>query len=118
LRRVLGAIFPEQSRSHFIEQALDPAPILQGAFEDGDHRHRDIEAAPATFFRVAEQVVGVLVAAGADRAMGSDAGLINLGQGPFEGGPAPQELVPKLRLNRRKTLFWLHKEEDSTYVCI
>jgi hypothetical protein len=114
LRRILGAIFPQQSRSHFIEQPLDPAPVLQGTFEYWDHGLGDIEAAPPTFFSKSKQIVGVLVTPGTDRAMGSDAGLIDLGQGPFEGGPASQELVAEALLNRRINLFLLHKEEYST----
>ncbi len=114
-RGIGGAIFLEQSRTHFIEQALHPAPIVQGAFENWHHRLGDIEAAAPAFFREGEQIVGMLVTPAADRAMRSDAGLKDLGQRPFEGGPASQELVPEVLLHRRIILFWLHKEEDSTY---
>jgi hypothetical protein len=72
-------VFPQQSRSHLIEQLLDPATVLQGPFQGWNHGLWDVEAAPATFFGEGQQMVGMLVPSGTGGAMGPDAGLIDLG---------------------------------------
>ena len=96
---VEGSIFAQQDRPHFVEQALDLAAVLQGAFEHWHHGQRHIEAAPSSIVGEGQQIVGMLLSAGAGPAIGSDAGLAHLGHGPFESGPESQQLIQEALLS-------------------
>ena len=87
LRRILVAIFSQEDRSHLIEQLLDSAAVLQSALERRNHIRGHIQATPPALLGEGQQVVGVLVPAGAGRAVGPDAGLAHQGQRTFEGRP-------------------------------
>src|ERR1041385_9104097 len=100
LCRILSAIFPQQGRSHVIKQLLDTSAILQSALEHGDHGPRHVQATPPSLLGEGQQVVRMLVPAGAGRAVGSDTGFTHLSQRTFEGGPQGQELVQEALLNR------------------
>ncbi len=79
LCRIVASIFSHEGGSHRIEQLLDPAAVLQSAFEHWHHIPGHIQAAPLSILGEGQQVVGMLVPAGAGRAIGANAGLTHLG---------------------------------------
>ena len=99
LRRILDAIFSQEGWSHLIKQLLDTAAVLQGALERRNHISGHIQATPPSLLGEGQQVVGMLVPAGAGRAVGPDAGLAHQGQRTFEGWPQQQEFLVEALLN-------------------
>ena len=118
MRGMVGAIFLHQSRPHLIEQSLDAAAVVQGAFQYWNHGLGYVETASATFLGEGQQVVWMLLPPGAGGAIRPDAGLIDQRQGSLQGGPPSQEPVSEALLNHRINLFLLHSREYSTIVCI
>jgi hypothetical protein len=56
-----------------------------------------------------QQVVGMLVPAGAGGAVGSDAGLTHPGQRTFKGRPQWEKPLKEALLNRRGNVFLFHR---------
>ena len=79
LRRMVGAIFPEQGGSNRIEQLLYTPSVFQGPLEHRNHGFGHVQAPSTPLFGEGQQVVGMLVPAGAGRAIGANAGLTHLG---------------------------------------
>jgi hypothetical protein len=108
----------QKGGSHLIEQLFEAAPIGQGASEHGDHGFGDVEAAAFALFRESQQVVGMLFAGGTGLAVGADAGFIDFGERPFEGGPQGEEFFQPGWRPERAVIFMLHQESIAYYVCI
>src|SRR6266700_1514337 len=87
LRRMVGAIFPEQGGSQLIEQLLYAPTVFQGPLEHRNHGFGHVQAPSTPIYGEGQQVVGMLVPAGAGRAIGANAGLTHLGEGTFERRP-------------------------------
>src|SRR3954465_10379937 len=102
LRRILGAVFLQQGRAHGVQQLLEAASVFEGAFERWHHGVGNVKATAAAFFAEGQQVVGMFVAPGTRRAVGTGARLVDLGQRALQGGPAAQELVAEAFFNARR----------------
>ena len=95
LRRVFGAILPQESGSHLMKELLNATAILQCAFEHWDHLEGHIHASPPPVAGEGQQVIGMLGSASTGLAIRPDAGLAHLGQATFEGRPQSKELFLK-----------------------
>jgi hypothetical protein len=115
--RVFFAILAQKSRSHLIQQLLQAASILQGAFEDGDHGLGDIEAPALPLFSESQQVVGMLFPGGTSLAVGPDAGFIDFRERPFQGGPQGEQFFQAGLLKEWAAIFMLHQAECNL-VCM
>ena len=87
LRRIFSAVFPQEGWSHFIKQLLNASTVLQGLVEHRHHCLGHVETPAASFLGESQQVVGMLLAAGARRAVGPDTRFIDQGQRTFERRP-------------------------------
>ena len=97
--RVLSAILLQQGRPHLVEQGFNSPAVVQSPFEYWDHRGRHIKAAPSALVGKSQEIVGVLLAAGAGAAVGPDTGFMHQGQGTFECRPVALEFLPESLLN-------------------
>jgi len=93
--------------------------IFQGPLEEGHHGRRYVKATPAALVAKGQEVVWMLLAAGASAAVRPDARLVHQREGALEGRPVALELFPKPALYRRvEMILLLHKGNIANNVCI
>ena len=85
----------EQCRTQFIEQGLDLASIAQSPLEQGHQFFGNVPTAPLAALGEGENESGMLITPGAGFAARAQAGLTDLGDGTFDGGPKLGELLQK-----------------------
>jgi hypothetical protein len=84
-----------------VKKLFPSLSIAEGLLQLWSQFCRHIHTAAAAFVGKREEESGVFVAAGAGRAVGPDAGFMDLSERAFDGGPEFFELAEKVLTKRR-----------------
>jgi hypothetical protein len=79
-----------------IKELLEGATVTQSLLQLRNHFGGDIHTAAAALVGKGQNIGGVLVAASAGWAVGTDAGFADLSEGTFDGGPELFELAKEI----------------------
>src|SRR6266403_3916407 len=105
----LLAVVAQQFRAHLVEELFQSFAVAQRLLQLRDKFVRNVHAAASALIGERKDESRMLVAAGAGRAIGTHAGLADLGQGPLDGGPELFEVLEEVLTERRIREFgWFH----------